>query len=113
MAEIKIKKVLERCGYPAARLVWEVKKGQVKPETYYTFQRVTRIPATSADDEVKAETETYLVRIITKRDFEALVDKTVTSLREAGYGVTSVDQEAYEENTGYWIVPITIQTVKE
>ena len=113
MAEIKIKKVLERSGYPAARLFWEVKKGQAKPETYYTFQRVTRIPATSADDEIKAETETYLVRIITKRDFEALVETTVKNLREAGCGVTSVDQEDYEESTGYWIVPITIQTVKE
>ena len=113
MAEIKIKEVLERSGHKAARLVWKVKKGQEKPETYYTFQRVTRIPATSADDEVKAEAETYLVRIITKRDFEALVETTVKNLREAGYGVTSVDQEAYEENTGYWIVPMTIQTVKE
>ena len=109
----KIKEILEKSGFPAARLVWKVKKGQVKPETYYTFQRVTRIPAISADDEVKDEQETYLVRIITKCDFEALVDKTVKNLREAGYAVTSVDQEAYEEATGYWIVPITTQIVKE
>lgn len=113
MAKIKIKEVLERSGFPAARLVWKVKKGQVKPETYYTFQRVTRMPAMSADDEVKEEAETYLVRIVTKCDFETLVDTTVENLRKAGYGVTSVDQEAYEENTGYWIVPITAQIVKE
>lgn len=109
----KIKEILENSGFPAARLVWKVKKGQEKPETYYTFQRITRIPATSADDEVKEEAETYLVRIVTKCDFEALVDNTVKNLREAGYGVTSVDQETYEEATGYWIVPITTQIVKE
>lgn len=34
----KIKEVLEQSGYPAARLVWKVKKGQEKPGTYYTFQ---------------------------------------------------------------------------
>ena len=108
-----IKEVLQKSGYPAARLVWIVKKGQEKPKTYYTFQRVTRLPAVIADDEVKEEAETYLVRIITKSDFEALVDTTVANLREAGYGVVSVDQEAYEEATGYWIVPITVQKVKE
>ena len=109
----RIKEILQQGGYPAARLVWKVSKGQEKPGTYYTFQRVTRQPAITADDEVKEEMETYLVRIITKYDFEALVDTTVANLRAAGYGVTSVDQESYEEATGYWIVPITAQKVKE
>ena len=108
-----IKEILQQSGHPAARLVWKVNKGQEKPGTYYTFQRVTRQPAITADDEVKEETETYLVRIITKSDFEKLVDTTVANLRAAGYGVTSVDQESYEEATGYWIVPITAQKVKE
>mgnify|MGYP000817740268 CR=1 FL=1 len=76
----KIKEVLEQSGYPAARLVWKVKKGQEKPGTYYTFQRITRQPALVADDEVKEETETYLVRIITKCDFEALVAVSYTHL---------------------------------
>lgn len=109
----KIKEILEQSGHPAARLVWKVKKGQEKPATYYTFQRITRQPALVADDEVKEEAETYLVRIITKCDFEALVDTTVKNLRAAGYCVTSVDQESYEEATGYWIVPITTQIIKE
>lgn len=109
----KIKEILEQGGHPAARLVWKVRKGQEKPGTYYTFQRVTRQPAVSADDEVKEEVETYLVRIVTKVDFEDLVDKTVANLRAAGFSVTSVDQEAYEEATGYWIVSITAQKVKE
>ena len=108
-----IKEVLQQSGYPAARLVWKVNKGQEKPATYYTFQRITRLPAVNADDEVKEEAETYLVRIITKCDFEALVDTTVENLRAAGYGVTSVDSEVYEEATGYFIVPITAQKMKE
>lgn len=106
-----IKKVLEKTKIPAVRLVWKSK--QQKPATYYTFQRVNRHPIVEADDEVKEETETYLVRIITKCDFEALVDTTVKNLRAAGYSVTSVDQENYEEATGYWIVPITTQIIKE
>lgn len=109
----KIKQILEGTGYPAARLVWEVKKGEEKPPTYFTFQRVTRTPALNADDETKEEVETYLVRIITKGDFEGLVDKTVAALRAAGYAVQSVDPETYEEATKYWIVPITTQCMKE
>ena len=109
----KIKEVLEQSGVPAARLVWRVKKGEQKPDTYYTFQRVTRVPIINADDTTKEEVETYLVRIITKLDFEDIVDTTVTNLRAAGYGVQSVDQEAYEEATGYYIVPITVQKLKE
>lgn len=108
-----IKEVLQQSGYPAVRLVWKVKKGQEKPGTYYTFQRITRQPVLVADDEVKEEAETYLVRIVTKCDFEALVNTTVKNLRAAGYSVTSVDQENYEETTGYWIVPITTQIIKE
>lgn len=112
---VKIKAVLEagKSKIPAVRLVWKVKRGEDKPTTYYTFQRVTRVPLVNADDETKEEKETYLVRIITKKDFEDLIDETVENLRAAGYSVVSVDQEIYEEDTGYWIVPITIQTLKE
>ena len=53
-----IKEVLQQSGYPAARLVWKVRKGQEKPGTYYTFQRITRQPALVAEDEVKEAAET-------------------------------------------------------
>lgn len=109
----KIKEVLEKSGVSAARLVWKVKKGEQKPDTYYTFQRVTRVPLINADDSTKEEVDTYLIRVITKADFETLVETTVMNLRAAGYGVLSVDQEVYEEATGYWIVPITVQILKE
>lgn len=105
-----IKKVLQKQGIPAARLVWKQKE---KPNTYYTFQRVSRQPAIEADDEVKEEVETWYIRLITKKDFEDLLDETVKNLRAADYVVSSIDQELYEEATGYWIVPITVKKVKE
>lgn len=108
----KIKEVIEQTGYTAVRLVWKVRKGQEKPPTYFTFQRVARIPLVNADNEPKEETETYLVRLITKTDFEALADKTVGYLRAAGYSA-SLGAEDYETETGYWIVPITAQIIKE
>ena len=106
-----LKDILEKSGFPATRVVWKVKKGQEKPITYYTFQRITKTPAVSADDSVKEEVEVYLIRIITKNDFEALLHETVANLRKAGIGVTSVDQEMFEESTGYWIVPLIIQVM--
>ena len=109
----KLKADLEKNGYPAVRLVWKSKQAQQKPATYYTFQRVSRQAAVEADDEVNEEVETWYVRLITKADFENLLDTTVKNLREAGYIVSSVDQEQYEEATGYWIVPITVKKVKE
>ena len=108
-----IKQVLQKSGVPAVRLVWKVRRGEEKPKTYQTFQRVTRTPTVCADDQPKAETETWYVRIITKEDYEDLVDITVKNLREAGFYVPSVDQETYEPDTGYWIVPITAKIIKE
>lgn len=108
-----IKQVLQKSGVPAVRLVWKVRKGEEKPKTYQTFQRITQTPTVSADDQPKVEAETWYVRIITKEDYEDLVDTTVKNLREAGFYVPSIDQETYEPETGYWIVPITAQIIKE
>lgn len=109
----KIKEVLESNNVPAVRLLWKTRKGETKPSTYYTFQRVARVPEIHADDLVKKESETYLVRIVTKKDFEDLLDRTIESLRTAGFTVSSVDPETYETDTGYWIVPVTVKIKKE
>lgn len=105
-----LKKVLESAGLPAQRGVYTGKK---KPEAYYTFLRLLKNAALSADDEEKTGKELYRVTLFHKGDFEAQLKKTLETLKAAGYYINSVDNENYETETGYWLVPITIEELKE
>lgn len=105
-----LKEVLESAGLPAQRGVYTGKK---KPEAYYTFLRLLKNAALSADDEEKTGKELYRVTLFHKGDFEAQLKKTLETLKAAGYYINSVDNESYETETGYWLVPITIEELKE
>lgn len=105
-----LKEVLESAGLPAQRGVYTGKK---KPAAYYTFLRLLKNAAVSADDEEKTGKELYRVTLFQKGDFEAQLEKTLKTLKAAGYYINSVDNESYETETGYWLVPITIEQLKE
>jgi len=55
----------------------------------------------------------YRVTLFHKGDFEAQLDKTKEILKAAGVYINSIDAESYEVETGYWLVPITIEILKE
>lgn len=105
-----LKELLESAGLPAQRGVYTGKK---KSEAYYTFLRLLKNGAVSADDEAAVERELYRVTLFYKGDFEAQLSKTLEVLRAAGAYINNVDAECYETETGYWIVPITIEILKE
>lgn len=105
-----LKEVLESAGLPAQRGVYTGKK---KPAAYYTFLRLLKNTTISADDEEKTGKELYRVTLFHKGDFEAQLDKTLNVLKAAGYYINSVDNESFETETGYWLVPITIEILKE
>lgn len=105
-----LKEVLESAGLPAQRGVYTGKK---KPAAYYTFLRLLKNAAVSVDDEEKTGKELYRVTLFQKGDFEAQLEKTLETLKAAGYYINSVDNESYETETGYWLVPITIEQLKE
>lgn len=105
-----LKEVLESAGLPAQRGVYTGKK---KPAAYYTFLRLLKNAAVSVDDEEKTGKELYRVTLFHKGDFEAQLKKTLETLKAAGYYINSVDNESYETETGYWLVPITIEQLKE
>lgn len=105
-----LKKALESAGLPAQRGVYTGKK---KPAAYYTFLRILKSTAASADDETLAEKELYRVTLFYKGDFEMQLAKTLEVLEAAGAYINSVDAEYYETDTGYWVVPITIEILKE
>ena len=95
---MSIQEILESAGLPAQRGVYT---GRDKPDAYYTFLRLLGTPAVNADDEEK------------EGDFEAQLDKTKEVLKAAGVYINSIDAESYETETGYWLVPITVEILKE
>lgn len=105
-----LKETLESTGLPAERGVYT---GKSKPAAYYTFLRLMKGAAVSADDEESSSKELYRVTLICKGNFETLLENTLKVLKAAGYYINSVDTESYEIETRYWIVPITIEFLKE
>lgn len=105
-----LKEVLESAGLPAERGVYTGKK---KPAAYYTFLRLLKGAAVNADDTESSGRELYRVTLFHKGDFEAQLEKTLEVLTAAGAYINSVDTESYETETGYWLVPITIEILKE
>lgn len=107
---MSIQEILESAGLPAQRGVYT---GRDKPDAYYTFLRLLGTPAVNADDEEKESKEMYRVTLFHKGDFEAQLDKTKEVLKAAGVYINSTDAESYETETGYWLVPITVEILKE
>ena len=99
---MSIQEILESAGLPAQRGVYT---GRDK--------RLLGTPAVNADDEEKERREMYRVTLFHKGDFEAQLDKTKEVLKAAGVYINSIDAESYETETGYWLVPITVEILKE
>jgi hypothetical protein len=99
---------LKSLGKPVSRLVY---KG--KAETYFTFQTVISQPSGYADDDSTHTLHTFRVGLFTKGDFTTLLSNTLTALKQAGFTISSVDAEIYENDTGFYHVPITIKVMEE
>lgn len=106
MAE-SLQEILQKI-LPAQRLVYTAKQ---KPRAYCTFQRVTSTAALNADDQQKLEKITYRVTVFCKGNYEAYIRKIKDALTEAGYYINSTDGENYEQETGYYMCPLTVQTI--
>lgn len=105
-----IKEILEGVGVPVQRGIYTARD---RPEQYITYQRINTQPIAAADDDVVEEIEMWRVNIVSKCDFEGVLKKAKRALKEAGCYVNEIETEIYEEETGYWMVPITIEILKE
>ena len=96
-----VKTTLEKLGYPVERLIYTG-----KAETFITYQIVVGLDTHFSDDESGAEEFTYRADIYSRVDYIALMRSAKRALKEAGfYGIT-FDPEVFEENTGYYHVPV-------
>ncbi len=105
-----VKGVIESAGLPAERGVYTGKK---KPAAYCTFLRLHKGAAVSADDEESNGRELYRLTLFCKGNFEPQLEALNGKLKAAGFYINGIDTEHYETETGYWLIPITIEILKE
>ena len=99
-----LKAELEKLGVPVERL-----KYGGKAACFIVYQLVVGRDVHFSDDENGAEEFTYRVDIYSRGDYIALMRSAKRALKEAGfYGIT-FDPEVFEENTGYYHVPVEIK----
>lgn len=105
-----IKEVIESVGLPAERGVYTGKK---KPAAYCTFLCLNRGAAVRADDRTSCGRELYRVTLFCKGNFKERLELLTEKMEAAGFYINSVDTEQYETETGYWLIPVTIEILKE
>ena len=99
-----LKALLDKLGVPVARL-----KYSGKANCFIVFQLVVGRDTFFSDDEEGAQEFTYQVHIYSKNDYFELLQRLKKALKEAGfYGIT-IDAETYEQDTGYYHIPVEIK----
>lgn len=110
MIDELITSTLKALGVPTQRTVFT---GKPKPETYTISQMITSLPNDYANDDNETIKHTLRVHIYSKRDYTQLLDVAISALKAAGFVISSIDNEIYEEETGYYHRPITIKFLEE
>lgn len=101
-ADKALNAALKALGHPVARAYY---KG--KPvSTYFTYQLIAGTPTAFADDDYTAMESTWRVDLYTKRNYTALLPKVIRALKGADFYGVSIEAEMYEQETGYYHVPI-------
>ena len=99
-----LKALLDKLGVPVARL-----KYNGRAACFITYQLVVGRDTLFSDDEEGAQEYTYQINIYSKTDYFALLQRLKTALKAAGfYGIT-INAEVYEQDTGYYHVPVEIK----
>lgn len=99
-----LKTTLLTLGVPVERL-----KYGGKAKTFITYQLVVGRDINFSDDENEAEEYTYRVDIYSKSDYIALLRSLKTALKAAGFFGIVIDPEVFENDTGYYHVPVEIK----
>ena len=88
-----LKAELEKLGVPVERL----KYGGKGRDTFFS------------DDEEGAQEFTYQVHVYSKTDYIDILQRLKTALKAAGFYAITIDAETYEQDTGYYHVPVEIK----
>lgn len=107
MVDTEVNNTLKTLGVPVARLFYKGKAG-----AFITFQLVLGARSVFADDECEGKEYIYRADIFSKKDYSELLEKTVAALERLGCYEITIDPEDYENDTGYYHVPVTFKILE-
>lgn len=99
-----LKTTLDKLGVPVERL-----KYGGKADCFIVYQLVVGRSAFFSDDEEGAQEYTYQVHVYSKRDYLDLLQRLVAEVKTAGFHGITIDAETYEQDTGYYHIPVEIK----
>lgn len=76
--------------------------------TYITFYTVLDKDETYADDEAVQAATTATIDIFSKGNYKTLLADVKTRLKSAGFTIQSSGPEIYEQDTGFYHVPVDV-----
>ena len=105
-----VEKALYGIGCPVSAV--RIKPGE-KPETYITYYTVSESGELFADDEERAETTYGTVDLFSKTNYKKILKNIKSRLKKAGFMVTSSGPEMWENDTGYFHIPVSFYLESE
>lgn len=108
MVDKLLKSTLDTLGVPVKRLVF---RGAA--DTYITFQHLLSQDGAFADDEAAGCEHMYRVDIFSKTDYTGLLKRLKQAVKDAGFYAVSVNAEIYENDTGYYHIPMDMKYWEE
>ena len=99
-----LKTTLEKLGVPVERL-----KYGGKAACYITFQLVAVRDTFFSDDEEGAQEYTYLINVYSRKNYFTLLKSLKAAVKAAGFYGSEIEAEMFEQDTGYYHVPVTIK----
>lgn len=99
-----LKAELEKLGVPVERL-----KYGGKAACFIVYQLVVGRDTFFSDDEEGAQEFMYQVHVYSKTDYIDILSRLKTALKAAGFYAITIDAETYEQDTGYYHIPVEIK----
>lgn len=97
----KLNALLKRCCSNVARLKYEG-----NPKQYITFQMVTVSDKAFADDDNECVEHYYRIDLYSKGNYMTMLNTIKAALKSAGWYEVVINNEIYEQDTGYCHVPV-------
>lgn len=99
-----LKKTIEKLGVPVERL-----KFRGRADCYITYQLEAGRDTFFSDDEEGAEEYTYQVHLYSKGNYISLLRSLKAALKAADFYGIEIEAEIFEQDTGFYHVPVTIK----
>jgi len=96
-----VKLTLESLGLPVARIFFTG-----KAESWITYQLLLGRETGHADDEAVREGFLYRAHVFSRTNYLPIVKRVRKVLKAAGFDSIEFEAEIYEEDTGFYHIPI-------